>query len=82
MQCETVSNEFLPKNFKLKDEQITKLTALGFNKPGNTNSNFYIQQYLNNDDDFEYLSEITGAVFFDVHALPEDTQLAFKLTLE
>jgi len=82
--CEAVSDEYLPKELKLSEDQIWRLKQLGFQSPGSDNGeplNFNQNVSIANDEEILALAKMTGQIFFDVYYMSADEKLQFRLEL-
>ena len=85
VNCEVVSNRFLPDDLYLERPQVIQLNELGFESPSGADdgcTNFNRPYNVNTDERLEKLVEDVYFVFFEIFKLSLDTEFKLDLTLQ
>lgn len=80
--CEAVSNQYLSKESKLTDEQLTKLKQIGWNTPTESNVNFFIERPANNKEAIEALANFISTTVSAVYSSKTLSKDSFQFHLE
>ena len=82
VQCESISNEYLPTKFKIKKPAIAKLKSLGFVLGGDEFKNFSRTYDVTTEEQARELAETTTRILQEVYCIAKDAAVQIELSLE
>jgi hypothetical protein len=82
VQCEAISNEYLPTKFKIKKPAIAKLKEFGFVLGGDEFKNFSRAYDVTTEEQARELSETTVRILEEVYGVAKDDDVQIELSIE
>lgn len=79
--CEAVSNQFLPADLRLSDDQVAQLRRLGFQEPG-ASPNFSRTFSLAEEAEIHELAHLTCQILSSIYNCHSQSPVRFELALE
>jgi hypothetical protein len=80
--CESISNEYLPKNSKMPPEAIEKLKSFGFVLSGNEVENFSRTYEIPTEEQARELAQLTLRILQEVYGVAPGADAQIELSLE
>ena len=82
LYAEAVSNEFLEPKFKLNQDQISALQALGWSAPSSDRVNFYRDWHATNHEHRVHIAREVMRTFSEIYGIAPDQPLSVNLGLQ
>ncbi len=81
LECEAVSNEFLPEKLRLNENKISLLKELGFKEPKDS-SNFSMEFDVSSETAIRNVARVALRIFREIYDCPSQLELQFELSIE
>ena len=80
--CESISNEYLPKNLKVSSESIDHLKSFGFTLGGDEIQNFSHTFEILREEQAQEVAELAVRILREVYGLKKTAEVQIEVSLE